>query len=133
MGKKREPFGNGCVATFVWRRQIDHFASSGYRLIIPDQRGYNLTDKPACIASYCIDLLAKDVVSILDNVAGSKAFVVGHDWGAAVTWYLAGRYSERISRAAMLSVPHPRIFTKNLMTNPAEEPVHVVFSTALAT
>jgi pimeloyl-ACP methyl ester carboxylesterase len=105
---------------FAWRRQIDHFASSGYRLIIPDQRGYNLSDKPACIASYCIDLLAKDVVSILDNVAGSKAFVVGHDWGAAVTWYLAGRYSERISRAAMLSVPHPRIFTKNLMTNPAQ-------------
>ena len=42
---------------FAWRHQIDHFVSSGYRLIIPDQRGYNLSDKPAGIASYSIDLL----------------------------------------------------------------------------
>ena len=90
---------------FAWRRQIDHFVSSGYRVILPDQRGYNLSDKPAGIASYSIDLLAKDVTGVLDAVAGSKACVVGHDWGAAVTWYLAARYSERISRAAMLSVP----------------------------
>ena len=81
---------------FGWRHQIDHFVSSGYRVIIPDQRGYNLSDKPAGIASYSIDLLAKDVVGVLDTVTDSKAFVVGHDWGAAVTWYLAARYSERV-------------------------------------
>lgn len=105
---------------FGWRHQIDHFASSGYRVIIPDQRGYNLSAKPAGIASYSIDMLAKDVVGVLDAATDSKAFVVGHDWGASVTWYLAARYSERVSRAAMLSVPHPRIFTKNLITNPAQ-------------
>ncbi len=100
---------------FAWRHQIDHFVSSGYRVIIPDQRGYNLSDKPAGIASYSIDLLAKDVVGVLDTVTDSKAFVVGHDWGAVVTWYLAARYPERVSRTAMLSVPHPRIFIKNLI------------------
>jgi pimeloyl-ACP methyl ester carboxylesterase len=105
---------------FAWRLQIDHFVSSGYRVIIPDQRGYNLSDKPAGIASYSIDLLAKDVVGVLDTVTDSKAFVVGHDWGAGVTWYLAARYSERVSRTAMLSVPHPRIFIKNLIINPAQ-------------
>ena len=70
---------------FAWRRQIDHFVSAGYRVIVPDQRGYNLSDKPAGIANYSIDLLARDVVGVLDTVAASKAFVVGHDWGAAVT------------------------------------------------
>jgi len=105
---------------FAWRHQIDHFVSSGYRVIIPDQRGYNLSDKPAGIANYSIDLLARDVVGILDTVADSSAFVVGHDWGAAVTWYLAARYPERVSRTAMLSVPHPRIFIKNLIINPAQ-------------
>ena len=64
--------------------------------------------------------LARDVVGVLDNVAGSKAFVVGHDWGAAVSWYLAARYSDRIHRTAMLSVPHPRVFIKNLIMNPAQ-------------
>lgn len=105
---------------FGWRHQIDYFVSSGYRVIIPDQRGYNLSEKPAGIASYSIDLLAKDVVGVLDAVTDSKAFVVGHDWGASVTWYLAARYPERVSHAAMLSVPHPRVFIKNLITNPAQ-------------
>ena len=105
---------------FAWRHQIDHFVSSGYRVIIPDQRGYNLSDKPAGIASYSIDLLARDVVGVLDSVAVPKAFVVGHDWGAGVAWYLAARYSERVTRTAMLSVPHPRVFIKNLITSPAQ-------------
>src|SRR5262245_60184295 len=77
---------------FGWRRQIDHFVCSGYRVIIPDQRGYNLSDKPAGIGSYSIDVLAKDVVGVLDSVTASKAFVVGHDWGAAVAWFLAAQY-----------------------------------------
>ena len=105
---------------FGWRLQIDHFVSLGYRVIIPDQRGYNLSDKPAGIASYSIDLLARDVVGVLDAVTDSKAFVVGHDWGAGVAWHLAARYSERIIRTAMLSVPHPRVFIRNLITNPAQ-------------
>jgi pimeloyl-ACP methyl ester carboxylesterase len=105
---------------FAWRLQIDYFVSCGYRVIIPDQRGYNLSGKPAGIASYSIDLLAKDVVGVLDTVTESKAFVVGHDWGAVVTWYLAARYSEKVSRTAMLSGPHPRIFIKDLITNPAQ-------------
>jgi len=105
---------------FAWRRQIEHFVSSGHRVIIPDQRGYNLSGKPAGIASYSIDLLARVVVGVLDKVSDSKAFVVGHDWGAVVTWYLAARYSEKVSRAVMLSVPHPRIFIENLIMNPAQ-------------
>src|SRR5207249_11917963 len=67
-----------------------------------------------------IDLLAKDVVGVLDTVTHSQALVAGHDWGACVTWYLAARYSESVSGTAMLSVPHPRIFIKNLIINPAQ-------------
>ena len=50
---------------FAWRGQIDHFVNSGYRVILPDQRGYNLSDKPAGVASYSIELLAQDVVGLL--------------------------------------------------------------------
>ena len=105
---------------FAWRRQIDHFVSSAYRVIIPDQRGYNLSDKPLGISNYSMGVLARDIVGVLDAVTASKAFVVGHDWGAAVTWHLAARYPDRIHRAAMLSVPHPRVFINNLIRNPAQ-------------
>ena len=121
---------------FAWRHQIDHFVSSGYRLIIPDQRGYNLSDKPAGIASYSIDLLAKDVVGILDTVTDSKAFVVGHDWGAAVTWYLAARYSERVQPHRDVERPASAGFHKESHYEPraaAEELVYVLFSASLAT
>lgn len=105
---------------FAWRRQIDHFVSSGHRVIIPDLRGYNLSDKPAGITNYSIDVLARDVVGVLDALAVPYTFAVGHDWGAAVTWHLAARFPDRIRRAAMLSVPHPRVFMKHLTSNPAQ-------------
>ena len=105
---------------YGWRGQIDHFVSGGYRVIIPDQRGYNLSDKPAGITNYFIEVLAKDVIGILDDMAISRALVVGHDWGAVVAWHLASQHSERISRAAMLSAPHPRVFMKNLIASPVQ-------------
>ena len=105
---------------YAWRDQIDHFVSSGYRVIIPDQRGYNLSDKPAGIVNYSINLLARDIVGLLDQMAISKVFVVGHDWGAAVTWYLVARNPDRFIRTAILSAPHFRVFIKNLVTNPSQ-------------
>src|ERR1700745_2120653 len=50
---------------FAWRAQIDCFGSLGYRVIIPDHRGYNLSDKPAGIISYSIGLLAGDTIALL--------------------------------------------------------------------
>jgi pimeloyl-ACP methyl ester carboxylesterase len=69
---------------FAWRAQIDHFVSLGYRVVIPDQRGYNLSDKPSGVVNYSIDLLAADVVGLMDNVATSRAFIVEHDVGFTV-------------------------------------------------
>lgn len=92
----------------------------GYRVIIPDQRGYNLSDKPAGVANYSINLLAGDIVGLLSEVATSKAFIMGHDVGAAVTWYLLARYPGRFMRGAILSAPHFRVLLKHIITNPAQ-------------
>jgi pimeloyl-ACP methyl ester carboxylesterase len=105
---------------FAWRAQIDHFVSLGYRVIIPDQRGYNLSDKPSGVVNYSIDLLAADIVGLMDNVTASRAFIVGHDVGGTVTWYLLARYPDRFTRAVILDAPHFRVFLKNLVTNPAQ-------------
>lgn len=105
---------------FAWRAQIDHFVSLGYRVIIPDQRGYNLSDKPLGIVNYSVDLLAEDIVGLLDKVSSSKAFIVGHDMGGAVTWYLLARYPDRFVRAVILGAPHFRVLLKNLIKNPAQ-------------
>ena len=73
---------------YGWRKQIDFFAQSGYRLIIPDQRGYNLSDKPQGIDKYHIDRLADDITGLMDALRLEKIHLVGHDWGGAVAWRL---------------------------------------------
>ena len=91
---------------YGWRQQIPYLAAAGYRVWAPDQRGYNLSDKPAGIAAYMLDELAADVVGLIDAAGHEKAFVIGHDWGAAVAWWVAAKYPERLGRMVVLNVPH---------------------------
>src|SRR6056297_3364321 len=71
---------------YGWRHQIPALADAGYRVIAPDQRGYNTSDKPDGFEAYTVDRLAGDVVGMLDELGVERARFVGHDWGAAVLW-----------------------------------------------
>lgn len=102
---------------YAWRKQIGYFADKGYLVVTPDQRGYNLSDKPKGIASYAIDELAKDALGIIDFYQRDRIFLVGHDWGAAVAWWVALQYPERIARLVIMNVPHPAVMAKTLFTN----------------
>src|SRR5258708_3941221 len=66
---------------YGWRRQIGPLAAAGFRVQCPDQRGYNLSDKPRGVSSYNLDRLAGDVLGLIDAAGVAKARVVGHDWG----------------------------------------------------
>jgi pimeloyl-ACP methyl ester carboxylesterase len=90
-----------------WAKQIPALAAAGYRVWAPDQRGYNLSDKPQGVAAYDIDLLAQDVLGLMDATGRQQVYLVGHDWGAAVAWWVAGKYPERLHKLAILNVPHP--------------------------
>ena len=102
---------------YGWHRQIDFLAEAGYRLLIPDQRGYHLSDKPAGARAYQIDTLAKDVIGILDARGIEKVLLIGHDWGGAVAWHVAMTYPERLKKLVNLNIPHPRIMVKTLKAN----------------
>ena len=98
----------------AWREQIQALAEAGYRVWAPDQRGYNLSDKPRQVRDYTLDKLAADIVGLLDAAGRETAAIVGHDWGAAVAWHLAARHPGRVSRTAVLNVPHPAVFGQAL-------------------
>lgn len=87
--------------------QIAPLARSGYHVIAPDQRGYNLSDKPAGIDSYRVEELARDVLGIINSFGREKAVIVGHDWGGVVAWHLAIHFPERVERLCILNAPHP--------------------------
>jgi len=102
---------------YGWRRQIQPLADAGFRVWAPDQRGYNLSNKPESIASYRFDELANDVIGLIDAAGADKCYLVGHDWGAAVAWWVALRHPDRLHKLAILNVPHPAVMKRNLMSS----------------
>jgi len=105
---------------YGWRQQIPYLASAGYRVWAPDQRGYNLSDKPDGIVAYTLDELADDVIGLIDAAGQKQAFLMGHDWGAVVAWWVAAKYPDRLARLVTLNVPHGAVMQKNLRSNFAQ-------------
>lgn len=105
---------------YGWRHQIEALAAHGYRVWVPDQRGYNLSDKPPGIEAYRIDHLVEDVVGLITAAGEERALLVGHDWGAAVAWWTAIRHPQRVEKLAILNVPHPQVMQTHLRRNPAQ-------------
>ncbi len=99
---------------YGWRNQIP-VLSKKYRVVAPDMRGYNLSDKPNNISEYNIDVLAKDIAELIKALGEEKAIVVGHDWGAAVAWAVAALHPEVVKKLAILNVPHPSEMKRALM------------------
>ncbi|HZD10319.1 MAG TPA: alpha/beta hydrolase, partial [Candidatus Binatia bacterium] len=92
---------------YGWRNQIPALAQAGYRVCTPDQRGYNLSDKPADLEAYNLDYLAADVRALIHLHSRERAYVVGHDWGAAVAWWVAIKFASVVHKLVILNVPHP--------------------------
>lgn len=105
---------------FAWRRQIAALAAAGYRVVAPDQRGYNLSDKPKQVSAYGAKRLADDVAALIEACEEKKAFVVGHDWGAGVAWSFAMSRPEMVERLVVLNGPHPKRLLEELMRNPIQ-------------
>jgi pimeloyl-ACP methyl ester carboxylesterase len=101
---------------YGWNRQIEPLAAAGFRVIIPDQRGYNLSSKPPGVASYALTELVSDVIAIADQLGQKQVLLAGHDWGAAVAWSTALLHPQRIAKLAVLNVPHPSVMRKFIST-----------------
>jgi pimeloyl-ACP methyl ester carboxylesterase len=90
---------------FSWRHQIPALAAAGYRLLVPDLRGFGGSDAPPAVEDYSMTHLTADVVGLIDHSGADRAIVVGHDWGADVAWKTAWIHPDRVRAVAGLSVP----------------------------
>lgn len=102
---------------YQWREYIPSFVAAGYRVVVPDQRGYNRSDKPAGVQSYRITELSRDIVGLIATEDSERAHIVGHDWGAFVGWDLALRHPDVVGRLSIINVPHPTVFTEVLRSD----------------
>jgi pimeloyl-ACP methyl ester carboxylesterase len=99
-----------------WCRQIQPLADAGFRVIAPDLRGYNLSEKPRGVSSYRIQALVADVEALIRHTGAERAHVAGHDWGGIIAWWLAMTAPERVERLAILNAPHPKAFRREIRT-----------------
>jgi pimeloyl-ACP methyl ester carboxylesterase len=107
---------------YAWHHQIPALAAAGFRAVVPDLRGYNLSDKPAGVAAYRVETLLGDLAGLIDRLGEGekKAHVVGHDWGGAIAWYAPLFFPERLLSLTLLNAPHPLAFRRELRSNPAQ-------------
>jgi pimeloyl-ACP methyl ester carboxylesterase len=96
----------------LWRHQVPALAGAGFRVIVPDLRGYGRSDKPEAVEAYSMGLLAADVLAVLADLEIARAHVIGHDWGAALAWGLASLAPGSVDHLAVLSVGHPATFRR---------------------
>jgi len=96
----------------LWRHQVTALAEAGFQVIVPDLRGYGLSDKPSEVEAYSLPLLAGDVMAVLADAGAERAHVVGHDWGAALAWAIASLAPGSVDHLAVLSVGHPSTFRR---------------------
>lgn len=90
---------------YSWRFQIPVLAEAGYRVIIPNQRGYGETDKPKPVEAYDMPNLCGDMAGLLDTLGLKKAVFIGHDWGSVVVWNMPLYHPEKVAGVVGMSVP----------------------------
>ncbi|CAN8269911.1 unnamed protein product [Cochlearia groenlandica] len=93
---------------YTWRHQIIGLSSLGYRAVAPDLRGYGDSESPEGFSEYTCLKIVGDLVALLENVVKDqeKVFLVAHDWGAIIGWYLCLFRPEKIKGFVCLSVPY---------------------------
>jgi pimeloyl-ACP methyl ester carboxylesterase len=91
---------------YSWRHQLPALAEAGYRAIAPDMRGYGGSDKPLHVTDYVIQKLIGDIEGLMEALSIERAVIVGHDWGAMLTWQMALLAPERMAGLICLNIPH---------------------------
>ncbi|MEM7331103.1 MAG: alpha/beta hydrolase [Chloroflexota bacterium] len=100
---------------YGWHNQIEFLAENGYRVIVPDQRGYNQSDKPKGLKNYHLDRLMADVIGLIDYFGYETVYLAGHDWGAIVSWWVATHHPERLKKLAILNVPYLSVVRQSML------------------
>lgn len=103
----------------TWRDVAPALAGQ-YFVVVPDQRGFGASDRPEGVEAYRADRIVEDLIALADALDLDRFTLVGHDWGGAVAWLAALRHPARIGRLVIVNAPHPLVFQKSLIDDPAQ-------------
>ena len=101
----------------TWKPLMAELNKAGYRTAALDTRGYNLSDKPEGEAAYAMPNLIGDVGAVIAAEGQKNAIIIGHDWGAAISWQVVFNRPDLVNKLVIMSVPHPVGFAREMATN----------------
>ena len=93
---------------YLWRHQIDPLVEQGWKVCVPDQRGYGMSDCPPNVEDYKIKTLCADIDGLATALGYDEYALMIHDWGAIAGWNVALLYPDRVRAVVGLSVPYAR-------------------------
>ena len=105
----------------TWKPLMATLNKAGYRTAALDNRGYNLSDKPEGEAAYAMPNLVGDVAAVIEAEGQKNAIIIGHDWGAAISWQVVFTRPDLVNRLIIMSVPHPVGFAREMATNAEQQ------------
>jgi len=82
-------------------RWQETLTQAGFRVVGLDCRGHGHSDKPHESAAYAIELMAGDVVRLLDHLDIATAACIGYSMGARIGMQVVLDRPDRISRAVL--------------------------------
>lgn len=97
----------------MWEQQIRFLHAHGYRCIAPDTVGCGESQIAERLRDYNCRGIVSDLVALLDHLGVRRAHVVGHDWGAILSWMLAAWHPDRVNRLVAMSVGHPMAYARS--------------------
>jgi pimeloyl-ACP methyl ester carboxylesterase len=107
---------------YGWKNIINGLKHN-FKLIVPDLRGFNLSDKPKGLDNYRMEKLIEDIRGLINNLdlKENEVSLAGHDWGGVIAWCFAEKYPNLLKKLIILNAPHPKIFQEKLRTNKAQQ------------
>jgi pimeloyl-ACP methyl ester carboxylesterase len=103
----------------TFRHQLPVLAEAGYRVIAPRMRGYEPSSQPED-GDYDVTSLAGDIRAWLDELGEQKVHLVGHDWGAIVSYVAGSLFSDRLHSLTTIAVPHAARFNQGVRRVPGQ-------------
>lgn len=84
-----------------WAGPIAALAGAGYRVVVPDQIGFNKSAKPD--TSYSFDMLARHTLDLLGGLQIRQASVIGHSTGGMLAVRLATIFPNAVDKLVLES------------------------------
>jgi pimeloyl-ACP methyl ester carboxylesterase len=91
---------------YAWRLVMPGLARD-FQVVVPDQRGCGLSDKPA--DGYDTGTLAGDLVALMEALGHQRFTMAGHDTGMWIGYALAADHPGRVDRLAVAETPLPGV------------------------